>query len=71
MAISADDRAALDIAYHWDSCYRLDYDGEVYTASRLGSPEKVLTAETTEELRQMIRKDYQAWCAGLREHMST
>jgi hypothetical protein len=58
------------VAWHWDSAYNVAFSGEVYTASRIGYPEHVLTAETTSELRQRIRLDYQGWQAGLRERSS-
>jgi hypothetical protein len=71
--LSATDAAELrDIGWHWETAYTIDYDGETYTATRIGSPEHVVTADTAAELRSGIRTDYFAWCASLRgERMST
>jgi hypothetical protein len=73
VALSEADKAALvgPVAWHWDTAYNIDHDGEVFTAARIGSPNHVLTADSTQELREAIRRDYGAWCASLRERMST
>jgi hypothetical protein len=72
MDLTEADRAALrDSGFGWDTAYGLGHDGEVYTALRLGTPHRVITADTTGELRAAIRSDYFAWMAGLRERMST
>ena len=73
MALSEADKAALvgSIAWHWDTAYLIDFDGEVYSAARIGSPHHVLTAETANELREAIRSDYFEWMATLQERAST
>jgi hypothetical protein len=63
----ADDAELRDICWHWGKAYVLDYDGESYTATRIGLPDHVLTADTAAQLRRMIRSDYFEWLASLRE----
>lgn len=68
MQMSATDDAELrDICWHWGKAYRLDYDGEWYTATRAGSRDHVLIAETAAQLRRMIRSDYFEWLASRQE----
>ena len=58
MGLSPTDAAALqDIGFHWDAAYVIGFDGECYTAARIGSPHQVVTADTTAELRERIRTD--------------
>jgi hypothetical protein len=59
-----------DIGWHWDSAYTVGFDGDVYTAARIGYPQHVLAADTTAGLRREIRADYQAWQASLNERSS-
>ncbi len=59
-----------DIAWHWEKAYKVSHEGSVYAAARIGFPEHVLTANTPGELRAMIRSDYLAWLASLKERSS-
>jgi hypothetical protein len=60
-----DDAELHDIRLHWGTAYVIDHDGERrYTATRVGSPDHVLTAETAAQLRGMIRSDYFEWLAS-------
>lgn len=68
MEMSAIDAAELrELRWHWGTAYVLDYGGERYTATRAGSPDHVLTAETAAQLRGMIRSDYFEWLASLQQ----
>ncbi len=70
--MTATDAAELqDIGWHWDAACRISYDGETFTAARIGAPHHVLADDTATGLREQIRRDYYAWMASLREHMST
>jgi hypothetical protein len=73
MALSEADRAELsDIGWHWGGSYYVRHDGETYTATRKGYPDRKLTASALSELREMIKKDYLGWLGELRgEAMST
>jgi hypothetical protein len=72
MDLTPAQRAELaDIGFHWDSAYLLAHDGTNYTATRIGSPDHVVSAPTAGELRHLVRSDYFAWMATLSEHMST
>ena len=64
---AANDAELRDICWHWGTAYALEFDGERYTATRVDSPDHVLTADTAALLRGMIRSDYFAWLASLRE----
>jgi hypothetical protein len=64
---AADDAELRDICWHWGAAYVVSYDGERYTATRTGSPDHVLTADTAAQLRGMIRSDYFEWLASLPE----
>jgi len=58
--ISREDQTALnDLNWHWDTAYNIAYDGETWSASPLTEPTAVLIAESAEELRELIRADYQ------------
>jgi hypothetical protein len=59
-----------EIAWHWEKAYNVSHDGSVYAAVRIGYSQHVLTADTPSELRSMIRSDYLAWLATLRERSS-
>lgn len=59
-----------DVGFHWGDAYVFGCDGTNYTAHRRGYPDQVIIAGSPEELRDMIRKDYFAWCATLKERMS-
>ncbi|HUB38522.1 MAG TPA: hypothetical protein VMA72_06705 [Streptosporangiaceae bacterium] len=64
---AADDAELRDICWHWGTAYVLNYDGERYTATRVNSPDHVLSADTAAQLREMIRSDYFEWLESLRE----
>jgi hypothetical protein len=59
-----------EIAWHWEKAYKVSNDGGVYVAARIGYPEHVLTADTPNALRSVIRSDYLAWLASLSERSS-
>ena len=67
---ATDDAGLRDIRCHWGTAYVLDYDGERYTAARVGSHDQVLTADTAAQLRAMIRSDYFEWLASRQERLS-
>lgn len=67
----ADAQELRDIGWHSETAYVIGYNGDNYTAERIGAPHHVVTADSATELRELIRKDYFAWCATLRERMST
>jgi hypothetical protein len=50
-----------DAAWHWDGAYVFDFNGEVFRATRVGQPTRVLTADTPWELRELVRADYGLW----------
>jgi hypothetical protein len=58
--ISREDQTALnDLQFNWDTAYNVSFDGDTWSASPLTEPTVVLTAETSHELRELIRADYQ------------
>jgi hypothetical protein len=59
-----------DIGWHWERAYTIRREGDAYIAARLGYPDHELTADTPAELRSLIRSDYGAWLAGLKESSS-
>jgi hypothetical protein len=67
-----DQRQLRDLRHHWDEAYKIVWHqsrGE-FTATRIGSSDKVLTDTTLEGLRGQVREDYAAWkSAG--DRMST
>jgi hypothetical protein len=51
--------ALTDLHYHWGSAYWIQLvDGETWVASPLVDPATLLSAGTADELRQLIRRDY-------------
>ncbi len=50
-----------DAAWHWDGAYMFDFNGEVFRATRVGEPTKILTADSPWELRELVREDYARW----------
>ena len=50
--------------------YNVSFDGTIYSATRIGYPEHLLTADTATALRSLIRADYVAWLANLKERSS-
>jgi hypothetical protein len=50
-----------DLAWHWEEAYRVHFDGDVLVADRIGEPAHVFTAETADELRELLREDYAEW----------
>jgi hypothetical protein len=62
-----------DLMFHWDTAYKIDFDGALWTAARANNLSHVLTADSADELRQKIRLDYSAWTnyRGLSERLST
>jgi hypothetical protein len=51
----------LDLALHWDTAYKIDYNGDVFSATRIGEPAQVLTGDSPWALRLQIREDYLDW----------
>jgi len=66
----ADASELNDIMWNWEKAYDIRYDDTTYIASRLGYPEHLLTAETPSDLRSLIRSDYAAWLASLKQSSS-
>jgi hypothetical protein len=66
----ADASELNDITWNWVKAYDVRYDGITYIASRLGSPDHLLTAKIPSDLRSLIRSDYAAWLASLKESSS-
>jgi hypothetical protein len=55
---NADNLAELaELRWHWDSAYKIDCDGGVWTA-RWTDGTEILTAGTAYKLRALIRADY-------------
>jgi hypothetical protein len=59
-----------DIGWHWEKAYEIGRDGDAYVATRIGYPAHKLIADTPAELRSLIRSDYGAWLATLKESSS-
>jgi hypothetical protein len=59
-----------DIGWHWEKAYSVSHDGDAYVAARIGYPDHRLTADTPAQLRSLIRSDYTAWLASLKERSS-
>jgi hypothetical protein len=59
-----------DIGWHWEKAYEVGRDGDAYVAVRTGYRDHKLTAQTLAQLRSLIRSDYGAWLASLRESSS-
>jgi hypothetical protein len=74
-AMSSEQASALaDLQFHWSERYGIAFEAGTWSARWRGTGE-VLTADTEDALRQIIRDDYarrqRASLAGLRERMST
>jgi hypothetical protein len=74
--LSRDEELDLNgIRWHWDTAYAIGLDDGVWTATPVADPATVLTADTADELRALIRADYTGRTGGpaplLRERMST
>jgi hypothetical protein len=69
-AAQADASELESIAWHWEKAYKISHEDDVYVAVRIGYPNHRLTADTPAGLRSMIRSDYGAWLATLRERSS-
>lgn len=59
-----------DIGWHCEKAYQIGRDGDAYVAARIGYPDHKLTADTPAHLRSLIRSDYGAWLASLKESSS-
>ena len=58
--VSREDQTALnDLQFHWDTAYAISFDGDTWSASPLSDPSVLLTAESSSDLRALIRSDYQ------------
>lgn len=66
----ADASELNDITWHWEQAYNVSFHGAIYSAARIGYPEHLLTADTPTGLRSLIRADYLAWLASLKERSS-
>jgi len=59
-SVSRADQSALnELAFHWDTAYSISFDGRTWSASPWSDPVVVLTAATADDLRCLIRRDYQ------------
>jgi hypothetical protein len=54
----AEESALADLGYHWGSVYAIRLRNGVWTAHSYERPADVLTAETPDELRSLIQRDY-------------
>jgi hypothetical protein len=53
-----DDQEALaDLRWHWDLAYEINLSGETWTARFLTGTD-ILSADSADELRRLIRADY-------------
>lgn len=69
---TADASALFNLRLAWEDRYKIDFksaDG-VWSACRLGGGVSVLTADTPEQLRELIGQDYQHWQAEARRQQS-
>ena len=53
----SDASALADLQMHWDEAYAIGLDGDIWSATFLGSADE-LRAHTSTELRELIRADY-------------
>jgi hypothetical protein len=54
----AEESALADLGYHWGSVYAISLRNGIWTAHQYERPADVLTAESPDELRILIQKDY-------------
>lgn len=54
----AEQTAWNDLQWHWDTAYAFRLDATEFVAVRAWEPTKVLSAETPDALRQLVRDDY-------------
>lgn len=50
----------MGMDYHWGTAYEIGLDDGVWSARPHAEPATVLTAESADELRSLIRADYRA-----------
>lgn len=53
-----DEADLIDLAFHWNEAYDIAVLDGIWTARAICNPLTVLTADTADELRTMIRSDY-------------
>jgi len=72
---AAEELDLTGIRWHWESAYSVGLDDGVWTAIPHVDPSTVLTADSADELRSLVRADYQRRTAKpaplLGERMST
>lgn len=57
--MTVEEEAALaDLGYHWGSAYAIGLRDGVWTAFPYERPAEILTAETAEQLRSLIHRNY-------------
>jgi hypothetical protein len=54
----AEESALADLGYHWGSAYAIGLRNGIWTAHSYERPADVLTAESPDELRTLIQRDY-------------
>jgi nitroimidazol reductase NimA-like FMN-containing flavoprotein (pyridoxamine 5'-phosphate oxidase superfamily) len=58
MLSKEDQSSLLDLTWHWESAYAFSVVEGEWRAVPATEPSAVLTAETSEELREKVRQDY-------------
>jgi hypothetical protein len=58
MLSKEDQSSLLDLAWHWESAYTISVIERAWQAVSEVEPSAALTADTAEELRQIVRQDY-------------
>ena len=54
----ADETSLIDLSFHWGSAYDIAVVDRIWTANPVGHPATILTADTADELRKLVRADY-------------
>jgi hypothetical protein len=52
------ERELRDLAWHWSEAYEISVVDDTWTAVPLVEPATVLTADSAQELRELVRIDY-------------
>jgi hypothetical protein len=53
-----DEAALCDLSWHWENAYTFAVVDDTWTASPADNPADILTAESSWELRELVRADY-------------
>jgi hypothetical protein len=61
-ALPASEMEVLDqLARIWRDRYKIGFDGDTWSAQRMGNATVIITAESVEELRGFIWADFMEW----------